>query len=78
VLSLLQNAPIVVDVVKQPPPTPGISYASVLVSAVGLVGAILLASAVVGVLVGGVFIFLKKKFDWGVPSADPGHARLRM
>jgi hypothetical protein len=77
-LALAQKAPIVVDVVKQPPPTPSISYGSVLVSAVGLVGVILGAAAIVGVIVGGVFIFLKKKFNWGEPPADPGHAQLRI
>jgi hypothetical protein len=77
-LALAQNTPIIVDVVKQPPPTPSISYGSVLVSAVGLVGVILGAAAIVGVIVGGVFIFLKKKFNWGVPPADPGHQRLRI
>ena len=48
-LALLQEkAPIVVDVAKQPPPpTPSISYGSVLLSAVGLVGAILAASFIV-------------------------------
>ena len=77
-LFLLQNAPIVVDVAKQPPPTPSISYGSVLLSAVVLVGVILAASAIVGVLVGGVFIYLKKRFNWGAPPTDPGHARLRI
>jgi hypothetical protein len=48
-LLLLQKAPIVVEVVKQPPATPSISYGSVLLSAVALVGVILLASLLVGV-----------------------------
>jgi hypothetical protein len=77
-LLLQKNAPIVVDVVKQPPPTPSISYGSVLLSAVVLVGVILLASAIVGVLVGGLFIFLKKRFNLWAPPTDPGHARLRI
>ena len=77
-LELAQKAPIVVDVVKQPPPTPSISYGSVLLSAVGLVGVILAAAAVVGIIVGGVFILLKKKFNWGAPPTDPGHAQLRI
>jgi uncharacterized membrane protein YqhA len=77
-LLLLQNAPIVVDVVKQPPATPSISYGSVLLSAVALVGVILLASLLVGVAVGGIFIFLKKRFNLWAPPTDPGHARLRI
>ena len=77
-LLLLQKAPIVVEVVKQPPPTPSISYGSVLLSAVALVGVILLASMLVGVVVGGVFIYLKKRFNLWAPPTDPGHARLRI
>jgi hypothetical protein len=77
-LLLLQKAPIVVEVVKQPPPTPSISYGSVLLSAVALVGVILLASLIVGVVVGGIFIYLKKRFNLWAPPTDPGHARLRI
>jgi uncharacterized membrane protein YqhA len=77
-LLLLQKAPIVVEVVKQPPATPSISYGSVLLSAVALVGVILLASLLVGVLVGGIFIYLKKRFNLWAPPTDPGHARLRI
>ena len=77
-LLLLQKAPIVVDVVKQPPATPSISYGSVLLSAVALVGVILLASILVGVVVGGIFIYLKKRFNLWAPPTDPGHARLRI
>jgi hypothetical protein len=77
-LPLLQKAPIVVEVVKQPSPTPSISYGSVLLSAVALVGVILLASLIVGVVVGGIFIYLKKRFNLWAPPTDPGHARLRI
>jgi hypothetical protein len=77
-LLLLQKAPIVVEVVKQPSPTPSISYGSVLLSAVALVGVILLASLIVGVVVGGIFIYLKKRFNLWAPPTDPGHARLRI
>ena len=77
-LFLLQKAPIVVDVVKQPPATPSISYGSVLLSAVVLVGVILVASMLVGVVVGGIFIYLKKRFNLWAPPTDPGHARLRI
>jgi hypothetical protein len=78
VLFLLQKAPIVVDVIKQPPVTPSISYGSVLLSAVVLVGVILLASMIVGVLVGATFIYLKERFNLWAPPTDPGHARLRI
>jgi len=77
-LFLLQQAPIVVDVAQQPAATPSISYGSVLLSAVVLVGVILASSAVVGIAVGAVFIYVKKRFNWGAPPTDPGHARLRI
>lgn len=74
-LALLQQNPIVFDVAKQPPPTPEISYGSVLLSAVGLVGVILLASAVVGLAVGGLIILFKKHRGASTPpNPDPGHA----
>jgi hypothetical protein len=78
VLFLLQKAPIVVEVLKQPAPTPSISYGSVLLSAVVLVGVILLASLLVGIIVGAIFIYLKKRFNLWAPPTDPGHARLRI
>lgn len=72
---LLQKNPIIVEVARQPAPTPEISYGSVLLSGVELVGAILLASAVVGLLVGGVFILMKKHRAASAPiNPDPGHA----
>ena len=77
-LLLLQKAPIVVDVIKQPPVTPEISYGSVLLSAVVLVGVILAASVIVGILVGATFIYLKKRYNLWAPPTDPGHARLRI
>ncbi len=75
---LVQNAPIVVDVAKQPAATPSISYGSVLLSAVVLVLVIFGSAMLVGVVVGGFFIYLKKRFNWGAPPTDPGHARLRI
>ena len=74
-LALLQQNPVVFEVAKQPPVTPEISYASVLLSAVGLVGVILLASAVVGLAVGGAIILIKKHRAASTPTnPDPGHA----
>jgi hypothetical protein len=75
ILALLQQNPIVFEVAKQPPATPEISYASVLLSAVGLVGVILLASAIVGLAVGGFIILVKKHRGASTPTdPDPGHA----
>jgi hypothetical protein len=69
--------PIVVDVIKQPPVTPEISMADVVVGAFGLTGAIMLAAAVAGLLVGAIFIWIRRAQDASAPPTDPGHARLR-
>ena len=75
---MLQQSPIVVEVVKQPPITEEITMADVLVSAVGLTGVIMLLALAVGLLVGAVFIFIKRSRDAAAPPTDPGHARLRL
>ena len=52
---LLQN-PIVVEVTRQPPITPEISYGSILASAALMAVAILVAAALVGGVVGAIII----------------------
>jgi hypothetical protein len=69
--------PIVVDVVKQPPVTPEISYGSVLLSAIGVVGVLVLAGIVVGIIVGGVIIWRKKQRDAREPG-DHSHVKLHI
>ena len=69
--------PIVVEVIKQPPITPEIGMADVVLAAVGLTGVIMLAATVAGLLVGAVFIWRHKRHDMVAPPTDPGHARLR-
>jgi hypothetical protein len=54
-------SPSIVRVVE--PATPDMSYAGILLSAVGLVGVVLLAALVVGVLTGGLFILWRKRRD---------------
>ena len=72
---LLQQNPIVVEVVKQPPITPEISYGSVLLSAVGVIGVVLLAGILVGVIVGGVIIWRKRRHE----ATDPvGHTHVTL
>jgi hypothetical protein len=73
-----QSKPIVVQVVKQPPITPEIGMADVVLGAVGLTGAIMIAAAVVGLVVGALFILYKRSQDASAPPTDPGHARLRI
>jgi hypothetical protein len=78
VSALLQAPnPIVVDVVKQPPITPEISYGSVLLSAVGVVGVVILAGIVVGIIVGGVIIWRKKQREATDP-VDHSHVKLHI
>ena len=78
-LLLLQQPqhPIVVNVEPQPTPTPSISYGGMLLSALGLVGVILLAAFIVGGVVGAIIIWRKKQADADAPPTDPGHQRLR-
>lgn len=74
-----QQNPIVVEVVGQPPATPEISYGSVLVSAVNLIGLILGAALLMGAVVGGVIIWRKKRDEArGQAVAEPTHVRLRI
>ena len=74
---LQQQPPIVVEVDPQPAASPSISYGGMLLSALGLVGVILLAAFVVGGIVGAVIIWRKKREDSSAPPTDPGHQRLR-
>jgi hypothetical protein len=59
-LFLLQQ-PIVVPVDQQPLPTPPISYGGMLLSAIGLVGVIVVAAFIVGGVIGAVIIWRKKR-----------------
>lgn len=76
---MAQDNPIVVEVVKQPEITPEISYGSVLLSAVNLVGVLLGGALLIGALIGGVIIWRKKRREArGSQSAEPSHVRLRI
>ena len=69
--------PIVVEVVKQPPITPEISYGSVLLSAVGVLGILLIGGILVGIAVGGMIIWRKKQKEATEP-VDHSHVKLRL
>lgn len=68
--------PIVVNVEPQPAVTPPISYGGMLLSALGLVGVIVLAAFIVGGVIGAVIIWRKKRQDALDLPIDPGHQRL--
>ena len=74
----LQQGPIVVEVLKQPPIARPITVGDVVLGAVGLVGVIMLVAAITGLLVGAVVIYIKRRRDAVAPPTDPGHARLRI
>ena len=78
VLFLLQQQPIVVNVDQQPPVTPSISYGGMLLSALGLVGVIVLAAFIVGAVMGAVIIWRKRREDALAPPTDAGQQRLRI
>jgi hypothetical protein len=79
VFFLLQDpqAPIVVHVDPQPAVTPPVSYAGMLLSALGLVGVIVVSAFVVGGLIGAVIIWRKRRQDAAESPADPQQHRLR-
>ena len=74
---MFQQNPIVVEVVKQPPITPEISYGSVLLSAVGVIGVVLLAGIVMGLIVGGTIIWRKRRHEATEP-VDHSHVKLHI
>jgi hypothetical protein len=74
----LQQNPIVVDVIKQPPVAREITMGDVVLGAMGFAGLIMVLALVAGVLVGAIVIFIKRRRDAVAPPTDPGHARLRI
>jgi hypothetical protein len=74
---MLQQAPIVVDVVKQPPVAQEITMGDVVLGAVGLTGVIMILALTVGLVVGAVFIILKRRRETAA-SHNPGSEILRM
>ena len=74
----LQQDPIVVEVLTQPPVAREITMGDVVLGAMGMVGIIMAVAAVTGLLVGAVVIFIKRRRDAVAPPTDPGHAKLRI
>jgi hypothetical protein len=75
---LHQQPPIVVDVVKQPPVAPEITMGDVVLGAIGLTGVIILCALVVGLLVGAVFIAIKRRREADESVTDAGSSTLRL
>ena len=75
---MLQQNPIVVEVIKQPPVAREITMGDVVLGAMGMVGLMMLAAAITGIVVGAVVIYLKRRRDAVAGPTDPGHAKLRI
>ena len=73
----LQQQPIVVDVIKQPPPAKDISI-DVILGMFQMAGVVLLAAAVGGLIVGLIFIAIRRFRDASAPSSDSDHVKLRI
>ena len=74
---LFQQEPIVVDVIKQPPPAKDISI-DVILGMFQMAGVVLLAAAVGGLIVGLIFIAIRRFRDASAPSSDSDHVKLRI
>jgi len=74
---LLQQEPIVVDVIKQPTPARDISI-DVVLGMFQMAGVVLLAAAVGGLLVGLIFIGVRRFRDASAPQSDTDSLRLRI
>ena len=74
---LLQQEPIVVDVIKQPPPARDISI-DVVLGMFQMAGVVLLAAAVGGLIVGLIFIGIRRFRDASTAPTDSDHVKLRI
>ena len=74
---LLQQQPIVVDVIKQPPPSQDISI-DVVLGMFQMAGVVLLAAAVGGLIAGLIFIAIRRMRDASAPESDSNNLRLRI
>ncbi|MGH9257211.1 MAG: hypothetical protein ACRD3C_21855 [Vicinamibacterales bacterium] len=74
----LQQQPIVVDVLNQPEPTRDISI-DYIITMFQTAGIVLLTAAIGGLIVGAIFIGIRRLRDASARSTnDTGHVRLRI
>jgi hypothetical protein len=74
---LLQQEPIVVEVIKQPEVTRDISI-DVVLGMFAMAGVVLLAAAIGGLIVGGIFITVRRYRDKHSQPKETEHVRLRI
>jgi hypothetical protein len=76
--SVLQQQPIVVEVIKQPAPTRDISIEYV-ITMFATAGVMLLIAAVGGLVAGAIFVALRRLRDASAPpTTDSSHVKLRI
>jgi len=75
---VLFQQPIVVDVGQQPAETARITYTEVILSAFGLAGGIMVAAALVGIAIGALIVYRKKRNEAAGPDQGTDHVRLRI
>ena len=75
-LVLLQQ-PIVVDL-SQPPETARITYTEVILSAFGVAGGFMLIATLVGITVGAIIVYRKKRKEATTTDQGTDHVRLRI
>lgn len=69
--------PLMVETVRQPPITQEITMGDVVIGAANLVGMVMAAGAIAGLVIGLVVVIRKRRQDKLAGPTDPGHARLR-
>jgi len=74
---LLQQPPIVVQVLEQPEPARDISI-DYIITMFATAGVVLLVAALGGLIAGAVFIGIRRLRDASAPSTDTSHVRLRI
>ena len=72
---MLQQEPIIVDVLKQPTITPDISV-NVVLGMFQVAGVFLLAAGIGSLLAGAVLVWIRRRRDASATSADSSHVRL--
>ena len=76
-MRLLLQQPIVVELGERGE-TARITYAEVIINAAGTVGVVMLLAILIGVGIGGVIIYRKRRTEATAPVTESEHIRLRI
>jgi len=80
VFAFLQDKPIVVDVIRQPAVTRDVSVDAVL-GMFALAGVFMLFAAIGGLIVGGIYVWIRRRQDASAPPSDApvtSHVKLQI